>query len=496
MGEQERNILRKIADLITAYKKTVFCVYGQDNHRTKLLYNENVQSLLEVLQFMRSIGSEAGRELESSIAYLRETGLQDAILFADVMEKDMLPALEKCAYELGGAFCLEEENYRVEATSSGYLTLKKDGIYLHSNDNPMIAAWHLAKEYFDPEKESYAVLGCGLGYHLLELYRISMGAVKIYAYEPDEKMIEYGRRYGVLEEIPGEALTVVHDPDIMEFLLHSQNERTGICMHLPTIQTMQNAGVRKIAEELFVQWNTQRQFQLLQEINFKQNKKNCTRYLEDLPVGEHYEEAVVAAAGPSLDNCMEWLGKKQGKVLLIAVSTVFKKLLKAGIRPDFVAVMDPQERTFGHLKGMEQESVPLLIAPFAYWEFAKRYQGEKYLACFRENGTGSFQMGGTVTSLALEMAIYMQVKRIYLAGVDMAFPEGITHADGTMDRSRKDLSKLIPVTGVGGRTVYTDGAFTIYRKYIEQRIRDTPDIVYVNLSGIGARIEGTEEESV
>lgn len=497
MEEQRKHMLRKTADLITSLKKSVFEVYLQDYHKARLVYHESISDLMEIRQYMHTqTGGEglAGEELEASIQYLKENGLHDAGLFGDIVEKDLIPSLEKCVLELDGLTRIEEDGYSIEATASGYYTLKKDEVYLHSNDNPMIADWHLAKSCFRPERESYAVLGCGLGYHLMELYRISTGAAKIYAYEPDEKVIELGYRYGVLGEIPKEALSVVHDPDIMEFLLHSQNEDAGIFMHLPTILSLRNKEIQGIARQLFIQWNTKRQFQDIQEINFRKNKENCKKYLEELPGRGTYAEAVIVAAGPSLDGCMEWLQKKQGQILIIAVSTVFQKLLSAGIRPDYVVVMDPQQRTFGHLKELLWETVPLLVAPYAYWEFAQRYQGEKYLSCFREEAGGSFQIGGTVTTLALETAIYLEVQKIYLAGVDMAFPGGMTHAFGTMDQSVKSSKHLIPVPGVGGTTVYADEPFIIYRQWIERRIRETRQITYVNLSRTGARIEGTLEE--
>lgn len=496
MDEQQKLILRKTADLITALRKVVYSVYEQDYHQVKLMYNNSISDLTAVQKYLLEIGSATGEELFGAIEYLRENGLQDVILFGDVLESEILPCLEKCACELGGQTEISEDGYNIEATCSGYLTLKKEEVYLHSNNNPMIAAWHLVKDVFEPEKETYAVLGCGLGYHLLELYRISTGAIKIYAYEPDEKVIEYGFRYGVLNEIPKEVLSVVHDPDMMEFLLHSDHDETGVFMHLPTIQAMKDKNLKKIARELFIHWNTQRRFQMIQDINFRQNKRNCNYYLEELAADNRYEEAVIVAAGPSLDDCMEWLKEQQGSKLIIAVSTVFKKLLAAGIRPDYVTVMDPQKRTLGHLEGLMQETVPMLVAPFAYWEFSKRYQGEKYLSCFREEAAGDFQIGGTVTTLALETAIYLKAKKIYLAGVDMAFPSGATHAEGTMDQSQKELSKLTPVMGVGGQIVYTDEAFAIYKQWIEGRIRENSQITYINLSKVGARIEGTLEETV
>lgn len=96
-----------------------------------------------------------------------------------------------------------------------------------------------------------------------------------------------------------------------------------------------------------------------------------------------------------------------------------------------------------------------------------------------------------MTHLAMEAAIRFGAEKIYLAGVDLAYPQGLSHAEGTMDRAVMKTEGMISVEGVGGRTVHSDRLFISYRQWIEQRIESTPWITYYNLSHIGARIAGT-----
>ena len=100
--------------------------------------------------------------------------------------------------------------------------------------------------------------------------------------------------------------------------------------------------------------------------------------------------------------------------------------------------------------------------------------------------------GGTVTSLAMEAAIQFGATNVYLVGVDLAYPDGITHASNTMDRGVKNTARMIPIKSVTGGIVHTEPNFIIYREWIEKRIKETPHIKYYNMSKIGAHIEGAE----
>lgn len=213
------------------------------------------------------------------------------------------------------------------------------------------------------------------------------------------------------------------------------------------------------------------------------------------------KEFVVIAAGPSLDDNMEFLRESQGKKTLIAVGTVFRKLLEAGIVPDMVVVLDFMERIYRQIEGLEDQKIPLLLGMTAYWKFAENYQRDKYKIPITDSpGKGrdkdAWVIGGTVTHLAMEAAIRFGAEKIYLVGVDLAFPKGLSHAEGTMDRAVVKTEGMIPVEGVGGTTVYADSLFIAYRQWIEQRIELAPWITYYNMSHIGARIAGTREEKL
>lgn len=101
-----------------------------------------------------------------------------------------------------------------------------------------------------------------------------------------------------------------------------------------------------------------------------------------------------------------------------------------------------------------------------------------------------YETGGSVTTLALDIVLRQGAKTVYLAGVDLAYPAGVSHASGTMDRHTRDISGMDPVEAVGGGIVYADRLFIAYRKWIEAKIKAHPEVAFYNLSDCGAKIEG------
>lgn len=96
-------------------------------------------------------------------------------------------------------------------------------------------------------------------------------------------------------------------------------------------------------------------------------------------------------------------------------------------------------------------------------------------------------------SLAVEVAIQFKAKKVYLMGVDLAYPSGLSHASDTMDRRVESMEGMQEVCGVAGTTVYATHVFEIYRKWLENHISRHKDIEWYNLSTKGARIHGTRE---
>ncbi len=491
------------AAVISKLKNVVDLIRVHDDHHAVLELNELFPRLGGICKRYVEWDREECMILWQDITRLNEIE-GDLILVGDVIEFAILPKLQKYISNWGHIKEKDEKGFELESTASGFLTLKDIGrnLYFHSTVDPMEEARKLAEYIYEPEKKEFSVLGCGLGYLIYQLYCISNGSIVINIYESDKTILEYAYQFGVLSWIPEECVRVITDDDILSFLHSIEDEEVGCYLFFPEIGRLPE-NIRPIITELYIQYSTPKKLGKDMKINFWRNlNAGC------MPVSKFNrdcikDEVIVVAAGPSLDDCMDYLRENIGKRTIIAVGTVFKKLINARIQPDLVVVMDPQKRTLKQIEGVENQKTPMILAMASYWGFAAKYQGEKYLVpamglkevmdYAKENGEEPWAVGGTVTALAIEVAVKFGAKRIHFVGVDLAYPGGMTHATDTMDREQKKIEKLTPIVGVGGMTVYADAPFIAYREWIEAKIKETPQIEYVNMSSVGARIKGSKE---
>lgn len=431
---------------------------------------------------------------------------EDLVYMGDFIESAILPLMEEWVQTLADISLQMDDEFMVESTACGFLTLKnlRTNLYLHSNNNPMEEARKLVKVYYEPKKNSYCVFGCGMGYHVYALYMESNGSVPIKLYDTNPDIIEYAQKYGVLGWIPKERLEIIIEEKAISFLESINDEDAGMLFHMPSVRQVKNEIVRERLMEISAYQRTFQKFEKDIQINFWRNVTTGVKEIGALDRSGIKKDIVVVAAGPSLDSNMDRLRLWQKKKTIIAVGTVFRKLIQGGIRPDFVVVIDPQKRTIKQIEEVEQEQIPLLIEYTAYWEFASLYQGAKYMIYSKTNRKNideyaekqkwtMFQSGGTVAFMALELAIYFGAGNIYMIGIDLAFPGGASHAVGTMDYQMKNTEYLPVTKGVRGKKVYTDRVFLTYKTQIENRIKRENNITFYNMSAIGAHIEGTIE---
>lgn len=505
MAEDFLEEIYEEANILSDLKEIVELTLYQDDHKAVLKINELVPKLNDLYKKLIEYNVEKAFLLKKTIEEVGSYFNGNLILVGDIIERRIIPLIKEYLYLKGGISVVNEEgDYLFESTDSGFLTLKnlKSNCYYHSTSDPMWEAKKMAKYIFNPKNKEYAIWGCGLGYLAYQLFIISRGSVIINIFEPDARMVEYARDYGVLTWIPQENINVVADEDILQFLYCAEKENTGVHISRQELENVPE-DVKQIFNNLYMEYVTGKKFEENFKINFYRNIESNAKLISQLDISNYRKEYVVVAAGPSLDESMDFLRESKEKKTIIAVGTVFKKLIENNIIPDIVVILDPQERTYRQIEGLEKEKVPMLIGICAYWKFANAYEGDKYLIpttqlpeiidyCI-QNKEDTWSCGGTVTSLAIEAAIRFGAEKIYLIGVDLAFPGGISHASGTMDREQKNTENMRSVEDVNGNMVYTQSNFTHYREWIESRIEETPQIIYYNMSKIGAKIKGAHK---
>lgn len=402
-----------------------------------------------------------------------------------------------------------EVGFQCEYTASGLPTVKCNysgkEFYLHSNNNPQYEAIIIANSWYNEDKHKYIIYGLGLGYHISQLSEID-SYIEIDVYEANLTILQLAAMYGVLGRCLLSGQVRVHyDPKCIKLAkkLSEVDEDTEFVIHGPSQRIIEEENIRDRMEEYFLHYQSVKNQKGILKGNFRSNVHNYDSNVDELSHLWKDKDIYIIAAGPSLDLNYKILKNIGNNGIVLATGTVFKKLMTAGIRPDYVIISDGNARVIGQISGLENESIPMLILSTAYKEFSKRYKGKKYLICqkgfslaeefAKEKGYKLYQTGGSVSTTALDVAISLEAKRIVFVGLDLAYPNNLVHAEGTTRRFLVEDADLKTVKDVNGNLVKTNKHLDVYRRWIEERIRTTPnDVEFIDATEGGAFINGTK----
>lgn len=463
---------------------------------------------------------------------------EDNILLADILEGDLLPYLEKLQILWQQQCQVELPDYLEENLTSIWKTNKDFAKYLEGNEteacyesffaingSPVMRA-NIGSKVFclcstiNPEWEGevvarnicasaikeYWIFGSGMGYHvdaLLKLDSDNKVTLLLHEIRPISaalslfdwrQAIETGRLSFLYEE---------NERQLFEHLKKKKDDAVFF-IHYPSLRCVRDEEVRELLEDYFVASSSMQEQKALLDKNFWAIKKHdlpeCGA-LKDRFSGRH---VVISGGGPSVDAELETIKYHRQKMSLLIVGTVARKFLDNGIIPDAIIITDPQESVALQLKGVQTVGIPLIILSTAPEKCLEEYKGDVYVAYqegyqpayefARENGYTVFQTGGSVVTLAVDMAIRFGAKDITLVGVDLAYTGGQSHANGVGRRIAKGID-LRKVLSVSGDYIDTSRNLDIYRKWIESRIGDVKCQIVYNTAK-GARIKGTVEKKL
>lgn len=240
---------------------------------------------------------------------------------------------------------------------------------------------------------------------------------------------------------------------------------------------------------------------------------------------------LLVAAGPSLPFSFPLIREIRSKVFLLACDTALKPLLRAGIVPDAVHILDSQKVSLLHLLPEDLRQIiiftdivvhPLVIRKIRplQWVFSstakygsdsagnpaiEKTPGTDFVENFTGE-TGYLQSGGSVATSAFDLLRNLGCSSIYLAGQDLAWSYRKLHSNGThhyekwqnlihrlytLEQINEDIlarRKTFPVPGLDGNDVRGDYVLDLYRKWFSDSAKSVEIPIY-NLTERGALIE-------
>ncbi|QHQ60702.1 DUF115 domain-containing protein [Anaerocolumna sedimenticola] len=400
-----------------------------------------------------------------------------------------------------------DNRYQIEFTSVGLMTLaiideNSNKYYFHSNNNPSSEAMTLAHSWYKEDKTEYVIYGLGLGYHIFELFNLDR-SITIEIYESDLRIIQLMCAYSNIAGVfKFNNIKLVYDPEFKQLIdkLSNLTEDSEFVIHYPSLRSIQNTVIREKLDNYFIQYSSIKNQSHLLNSNYRSNVNNYDGFVDDLKEKFKGKDLFIIAAGPSLDKNYLELKKVSGRGVILATGTVLKKLINAGIKPDYFIVTDANERVYAQISGLENMEIPMIFLSTAYKGFAAKYKGKRYMVCQEgypkaeefaaANNISLYQTGGSVSTTALDVGINLGCKRIIFLGLDLAYTNNFVHASNTSRRNLASTEGLRQVEDIEGNLIYTSRSLDMYREWIEKRIAGVKGVEFIDATEGGARIRG------
>jgi hypothetical protein len=152
---------------------------------------------------------------------------------------------------------------------------------------------------------------------------------------------------------------------------------------------------------------------------------------------------IICAPGPSLAGNVEQLRAMKGKAIIVAFSHSLRPLRAAGVVPDLVVTVDPQDVRYhfspGDLDGVAAMVNGCTVFPTLFEMGAKRHlsmASNGLLDRWLFTGLGDVPEvpgGGSVATTALSLGLRWKCDPIVMVGLDLSFPGGKYYVDTSCD---------------------------------------------------------------
>jgi hypothetical protein len=258
--------------------------------------------------------------------------------------------------------------------------------------------------------------------------------------------------------------------------------------------------------------NTIRNYRKTWIDNLKENVKTYDFFEKDaskLKAFTYEEPAFLVGASPSLSKNIDELKNKKGTIFASAHS--LKYLLKHGIKPDFVILVDAQKRSLGYIAiGDKSKDLTLLIDICVSPDILKAWKGavwffrgthgkniDKYVDKITDF-KNKITTGGSVISTSTILALSLGLKNIVFVGNDFSFPKDNYYAKSIPIKEKDGESIVHSVDrcytyDISGKKIDTVTRFFMTKIFLDFLSASMADIKFINATEggiLGAYKEG------
>lgn len=402
-----------------------------------------------------------------------------------------------------------------------------NSIALHNEATPEKESTEFLKTIAIDHKGFVAILGMGLCYSILNIFKERSQLQFLAIFELDPGIFIQALRYTDLSSVlqdPRLILGIGTKAQISETLATAsrtlQLENSNILHHLPSFN-YDPKGYDQLKNDLFAHINGLNVGGATTRILGKDFLNNRFKHITTI----HHQQlldslqdkftgvpAIMVASGPSLDKNIHLLKQAQEKALIIAVDTALPALLKNDVHPHFLTCIDANNLTYEKFADLipEVKDIALICSSWVNPKTPKMFPADQIFWTFTRQPMeawlnsllgGKYLTGGasTVAHLNLLTAHMLGCDPIIFIGQDLAYPNSASasHAKGTVLQGSAP-TKLIAedtqgetVTGINGEILRTNRSFLGMKDFFETNI-SASDKTHINATEGGANIDGTK----
>jgi len=427
-------------------------------------------------------------------------------------------------------------------TNSPYIfdSGRRGSFYLTYENTRMCSSYDPVKEvnrlftgFSAEESSSHILTSAGLGYEICE-FRKLFPTKTLHVIEFNGTYFSALLSHMDFTDLLSDKMIHWHLP----FLFENNRELSKMtsAIGLKTVLVPMNSSWNKLetpeSAQFFKNLQNISNHQLSNKLTLQRQERLWNRnYSENLIHSEHYQsltaygdllkgkECLILAAGPSLEKVLPFLKKNRAFLFIICVDTALRFCFQNEIIPDFVVAGDAQFYNSRHFTGISEELLKktdlvcnLTVHPSIMrqnWCRILLYRSTVPLSrqfYDLEQRVPYLPSGGSVTTTALSLALFLGTSHIIVAGLDLANSQQLSHYRGSYpettersvnnrEESREKRALCISsgdsmiVKGRNNENVITDKRLYFYRNWIEQFI-DKSEIPVTDICGEGIYIEG------
>jgi len=305
-----------------------------------------------------------------------------------------------------------------------------------------------------------------------------------------------------------------------EIGLYIESLKAPYIKHRTRLDIIQGDGTRAedfgpfIQKSVMTTWmsvNTRRHFARLWVEQGVANMPAMARHnnLSELDGAFRGRPAILISPGPSLDKNIAQLKEAQGKAVLIAPLQTLRRLYKAGIRPDFVLVLDATDLTTDPYDFFNEVPADflttLIVCVNCHPNVVKKFERVYFFSARGPLDHWMEEMlsqplvplqGPSVAISALLLAQHWGCNPIVLTGQDLALADNGERYAADAQLNNLTAPKLMTLPGYHGGTVRTPSDYFLFHHQFELIAKalatSHPDVQLCNCTEGGAYIQGYE----